>query len=752
MFFLHFNGWTMSRYAFLCSVFLGFSCYGSETDFLDSDYYPKSQTTYGGVGLIATPTARFYEDGELGFGLSTETPYNRLFAKVQFFPWMEVVVRYTEGTYKSYHGAISTSEPGFSAQTWKDKGIDIKLRIFQEGRILPELAVGLSDFGGTGAYASEYIVASKRVNNLDFTLGLGWGALGERAHIKNPFGVFSETFNKRGGRTFLGGKLNLDRVFTGESAAFFGGLEYFTPISNLSLKLEYDSNLYSDAFGQRYDVYDPSSGEFDIDSPINIALNYQFNTTERGKADFSVGFVRGNTLYANVAIHTNLNAPVKPKYQAPPEILNRPYLESFPELNSDWQKYLSELIIWQMGNEGLVTHKLIFKGNELQAEISQGRFQKPIQAIDLASRILGNNSPTNIEKITVINIDQGVETLRASIPRMVLVEQVARGPLEEEYLEFNLVETINENAIIKDNEYLYPNFYWAIAPHMTGTLQHQVKFYFWQLEALIHTEYAIKKGLYLMTDIGINIANNYEEYTWHVPDGQLHHVRQDRRLYLTEGESGLNRMALDYLIDINSNVTAKITAGYLEWMYGGIGGEVLYMPDQRHWALGADLYWVKQREFDKKFSFLDYETVTGFVNFYYDLPFYNLRFKASVGKFLGKDTGIDIDVQRRFKTGATVGAKAALTDCDPGCVGEGSFNKWIYFTMPMDLFYSKSPTRGGAGWSWSPLTKDAGQKVQPGRLYGLMRSAPDEVDSLRQKPWSIKKILSGFSTTSKKKT
>ena len=66
MFFLHFNGWTMSRYAFLCSVFLGFSCYGSETDFLDSDYYPKSQTTYGGVGLIATPTARFYEDGEFG--------------------------------------------------------------------------------------------------------------------------------------------------------------------------------------------------------------------------------------------------------------------------------------------------------------------------------------------------------------------------------------------------------------------------------------------------------------------------------------------------------------------------------------------------------------------------------------------------------------------------------------------------------------------------------------------------------------
>ena len=258
-------------------------------------------------------------------------------------------------------------------------------------------------------------------------------------------------------------------------------------------------------------------------------------------------------MYANVAIHTNLNAPVKPKYQAPPEILNRPYLESFPELNSDWQKYLSELIMWQMGNEGLVTHKVIFNEDELQAEISQGRFQRPIQAIDLASRILANNSPTNIETITVINIDQGVETLRASIPRQILVELVANGPLEEEYVEFNIVEAVNDNTITRNNDYLYPNFYWDIKPHMTGTLQHQIKFYFWQLEALIHAEYAFKKGLYLMTDIGIDIVNNFDEYTYHIPDGQLHHVRQDRRLYLTEGESGLRRMALDYLFEINSN-------------------------------------------------------------------------------------------------------------------------------------------------------------------------------------------------------
>ena len=88
----------------------------------------------------------------------------------------------------------------------------------------------------------------------------------------------------------------------------------------------------------------------------------------------------------------------------------------------------------------------------------------------------------------------------------------------------------------------------------------------------------------------------------------------------------------------------------------------------------------------------------------------------------------------------------ALTDCDAECVGEGSFNKWIYFELPMDLFYTQSNTRGRTGYSWSPLTKDAGTKVENGSLYYLMMNATDEVDTLRQKSWSMKKILSGFST------
>ncbi|MDG2449137.1 MAG: YjbH domain-containing protein, partial [Saprospiraceae bacterium] len=277
-------------------------------------------------------------------------------------------------------------------------------------------------------------------------------------------------------------------------------------------------------------------------------------------------------------------------------------------------------------------------------------------------------------------------------------------------------------------------------------LQHQTKFYFYQLEALFHSEYSIKEGLVLTTDLGLNIVNNFDEYLWHVPDGELHHVRQNRRLYLTEGESGIRRMSLDYFFDINQNISAKASFGIIEWMYGGIGGEILYLPDNKRWGISLESYWLKQRDFNQRFTFQDYETVTAHLNYYYDLPFYNLRLKTSYGKFLGKDKGLLLDISRRYETGSRIGAMVALTDCDPGCVGEGSFNKWIYFTLPMDLFAS-STARNKSSYVWSPLTKDAGQKLQTNQLYDIKMDAHDEMDTLRKKPWSIKKIFSGFSTT-----
>ena len=97
----------MKKYIFLLFLIYTTSSLGQT----DNQY---SQSAYGGVGLIVMPTARFDDDGEFLFGLSSEVPFNRLYSKMQFFPWGEFMVRYTEGTFTDYN-------PG-SRQTWKDKG------------------------------------------------------------------------------------------------------------------------------------------------------------------------------------------------------------------------------------------------------------------------------------------------------------------------------------------------------------------------------------------------------------------------------------------------------------------------------------------------------------------------------------------------------------------------------------------------------------------------------------------------------
>ncbi len=57
----------------------------------------------------------------------------------------------------------------------------------------------------------------------------------------------------------------------------------------------------------------------------------------------------------------------------------------------------------------------------------------------------------------------------------------------------------------------------------------------------------------------------------------------------------------------------------------------------------------------------------------------------------------------------------------------------------MDLFFVESSTRNKTGYSWSPLTKDAGAKLSRMELYEIMTDASDEIDILQQRSWSIKK-------------
>lgn len=184
-----------------------------------ADRYRTTQTDYGGVGLLQTPTARFAEEGAFRFNATRVSPYSRYSISVTPVPWLEGTLRYSALTNRLY----SQYEEYSGDQSYKDKAVDAKLRLYQESRWLPQIALGFVDVGGTGLFSSEYLVASKRFHDLDFSLGIGWGYLGNRADMSNPFGGLREEERAGRARGDRGGNFNTAPRLIRESAGLKSG-------------------------------------------------------------------------------------------------------------------------------------------------------------------------------------------------------------------------------------------------------------------------------------------------------------------------------------------------------------------------------------------------------------------------------------------------------------------------------------------------------------------------------------------------
>ena len=110
--------------------------------------------------------------------------------------------------------------------------------------MLPQVAVGIRDLVGTGAWGSEYLVASKQFGDLDITAGIGWGRFAERAVARNPLTYIDDRFSSRDGESGVGGTLATRLFFKGQNVGLFGGIRYRIPQSNFEIVAAYNSDSY----------------------------------------------------------------------------------------------------------------------------------------------------------------------------------------------------------------------------------------------------------------------------------------------------------------------------------------------------------------------------------------------------------------------------------------------------------------------------------------------------------------------------
>jgi hypothetical protein len=220
-----------------------------------------------------------------------------------------------------------------------------------------------------------------------------------------------------------------------------------------------------------------------------------------------------------------------------------------------------------------------------------------------------------------------------------------------------------------------------------------------------------------------NLSHYRYTYSGAPNPGNVPRVRTYLQEYWDSSLITMPNLQVTQVKQLQQNHFVSAYGGYLEWMFGGVGGEYLYRPVGSPLALGVDMNRVKQRDFQQNFNFLtpSYLVNTGHATVYWDTGWQNILTKVSAGQYLAGDRGGTVDISKVFSNGMQIGAYFTKTNMSSINYGEGSNDKGIYFTIPFDAFLTKR-TNAVATFMYQPYYKDGGAFLQRKyRLYDLTR-------------------------------
>ncbi|MCU7554812.1 YjbH domain-containing protein [Alteromonas sp. ASW11-19] len=649
----------------------------------------------GGTGLIQTPTARMRPAGDLAINYTDNHEYRFWSVSLQLFEWMEATARYTDVRTQLYSQVESFS----GDQTLKDKGLDVKFRVWEESYYLPDISVGFRDFGGTGFFESEYITASKAVGPFDFHLGVGWGYMGSADDITNPFCNLKDSFCERPvGYSGLGGKVDYNQFFKG-TMAVYGGVEYQTPWAPLRLKLEYEGNTYE---------FD-RAGELEQDTRLNVGAVYKWNNF-----DFSLNYQRGNTVGFGVTYQFNMHTFEQVKVDEPPrELMTRKPPEKVEDINR-YRLYteLQRDAAFILSDVDIQEDEAVFYGR-------QSAYRDIAEANERTGRVIASELPDSVKTYHLVELNGNIPMVDTVIDADAFI-----AAARYESLDADITNTWQrQNPAPEVREDFKPastsGFFHSTDFFWTQTFGSPEDFYLYQTGLIFSGGYAFDENWTAMGSLSATVFDNFDKFNFTVDkeDTPLPRVRTRVREYVSNNRFSVDTAFLQYKDQLSDNLFGQVYGGYLERMFAGLGGELLYRAVDSNIAYGVDINYVKQRDYDNQFEFLDYDTVTGHASVYWQpemLP--DTQITMSAGRFLAGDKGVNIDFAKRFDSGIVVGAYAAFTDVSSEDYGEGSFTKGFYLSIPLDLFVLR-PAKGRGMFPWIPISRDGGQLLRrPVRL------------------------------------
>ena len=638
----------MRNYLLIFSIFI----FTSEDLYSDSFKY-NSFNNHGAIGLINMPSARFYDETSYGITIYDGTPDQKITMTSFPYNWMEASFFYTNIQGIPY---CAQSFDPVCQQDYKDKGFNFKLRLKEEG-LGPAIAVGINDIAGTGLYSSEYIVGSYGINRTDLHFGVGWGALnGSSNTFKNPLGYLYNGFNNRpytNPSIFedQGGQFQPGRYFSGKTVSPFFGLSHSIN-EYLLLKLEYDTTLTPGEVGYELPKKDYSYG-----------IEYTF------RDNFTIGFSneRGNFTSLKFIYKNNPKESLK-KYQYKKSETIKPQDDKYKKL------------IKNIENNGIGVNKIIESADAIGLELTQFTHTN----LDIIEEIIASAS-----------IDSGVNKEIKTDLRIANLQ--AKTDFDEDFLNNSkiLYERKGSRRFYTSNGLVFRPFLASREEFFKGALLFEN-----------NSEYLIQDNFFFSSNIKYSLVDNFDDLTIPPVNTYPAQVRSDIKDYLRNIDEGIiiGRAQLDYHITPKKNHHLMFTGGILEEMFSGFGGEYLYFKSNSNYAIGFEIFNVKKRDYKMRFGTQDYENTTHSLNFYYrNYDYIPFDMKISYGEYLAGDEGTTFELSRSFINGTKFGVFASFTDVSSEQFGEGTFDKGIFFNIPIyGNFIS---------YTWRPLTKDPGARL-----------------------------------------
>lgn len=644
-----------------------------------------STSTTGVLGLNTIPNARMDKQGTIRAGVSTLDPYMHGYLGFQITPSLYLNFRQT-GEYSSLNDSATRVYPG----------MDVKLRLKKEGEISPEISLGLNSAVGHRKHASEYLAFSKRYKNFDFTGGVAWGRLGHRGHIKNPLRALSSHFDND--RKFLSENPNgPENWFTGEEIGFFGGVEYFTPVKGLSLKADYGAEDYF-----------PETSSFDYNAPAPWSLGFNYQPWDW--IDLSATVIGGDKVMARASIQEQI----------------QDWWGKSSEKDTPTDLKTANVFNKEAFKEDIKTQKFYLRHNEEQpshARLDLTPHRATSQQIGRAVRITDSHFPLTDEKITLALHHKGlrgpdITLIRRDMQRAIL----ENGSSAEEIWHDTVIKTddlidTEPNIAIKPLDFRFIlDTRLSLSEDDVGPL--------YRTAAIIETEQELPFGFITGAAGRLNLKDNLQDMEFirgisNLLQGIDNKLARRNTESFASQRTHVEHAYLSWLHSINTNTHISITSGLLEEMFAGFGGEILYRPFGKRYAIGGEIWRATPRNPFSTLDFYNDHRVTGFVNAWYELPDKRTTLYGKVGQYLAEDFGATLGIKTSFKNGTTLEGFVTGSELSDRDIFGGDTN--IHAGMRLSLPLGNIPfvSDGSAiRTTIEPIGRDVGQALdKPVNLY-----------------------------------